>query len=635
MKIGILLPCHNRPQYLAETLWSLERVKLPDGTQIMLIDDASTDKSVVDMLWNFKHPTAQVFVDDSCYNSGIKKVLLRGYDELFSGGCTHVINFDSDAIIHPDCVNELIELYIAGLDGGLLTAFHSTTKSANGDERHKVITQNEYFYLKESVGGINFCVDKEAYEKHIKPSLLPEFGNWDHMACISADGAYCLKQSRVQHIGFDSTLGHTENPDTADTFYYYDLPTVTLIGVDSNPERLQIAADKCTPNIRYGAVKLLSPEIRSKEQYSEFCCKELYKHVDTSHMLIFQHDGYVHNWKAWDNDWLQYDYIGAPWHYTDGMDVGNGGFSLRSRALMEAVSKIAVDMHPEDHHICRTYRKALELMGFKFAPVEVAEQFAFEGYRQPDKHLTTQFGKHGDRPEPAKKPVKARYIIGQQQGLGDILFLVPLVRALTAEGNEMLWPVVKHYLPIKKHFPDLNMVDMDTVPINYDSMIRYKTPYGEWLPYRFASNILKKPLTQCMQTKYSLYGHDYKMWRQLTWKRDRVAETALKELLNLPEKYVVVNENFGEPQRGAKAVIEYTGDLPIVNMSAIDGCTLIDWLGVIEGAQEIHVANSSINYLLELMPNLPPVHLYPRGVWGEVGFAYTEALWESGKFIYH
>ena len=60
--------------------------------------------------------------------------------------------------------------------------------------------------------------------------------------------------------------------------------------------------------------------------------------------------------------------------------VGNGGFSLRSRTLLEALQDPQiVASHPEDTAICRTHREYLEREhGIAFAPATVADQFSFE-----------------------------------------------------------------------------------------------------------------------------------------------------------------------------------------------------------------------------------------------------------------
>jgi len=632
MKIGILIPVYNRQQYLKETLWSLERLELPDNHILMVINDASTDAAVNIMLneyfrINEHRQTIRMRTNDT--NLGVKKTLLSGYEALFAQGCTHVINFDSDTLIKPNAVTELVKHYIPGT---LLTGFHCTTMG-----RHPIIEETETLYKKQSVGGINFCVDRQAYEKYIKPALKEPVGNWDHSAC--RDGAYCLKQSVVQHIGLESSLGHHDTPDVADDFKYWDLPDVTLMCVDSQPGRLQSALAKCTEQINFGQVQLLSPDIKSKEEYSHFMMYESYKHIHTSHVLIFQHDGYVNNWKAWDNDWLQYDYIGAPWWYNDGHDVGNGGFSLRSQRLMQIVATDPriKEFHPEDHQICRTYRTYLEqTYNIRFAPKEVAEKFSFEGFRQPDKFLKDQFGKHGNyiRTEPVKR-ANNKYVVGQFASLGDILWLVPLIRALQAEGNTVLWPVNPEYVCLDKHFPDLNFVDRNQIPIDYESRRVVETPYGRWLPYRFASENMGLTLRNCMDAKYRLFGHDWKMFRELTWERDYHKEAELYDLVvKCCKPYILANRLFGA-QGQFKIQPQINSELRVVEMKPIPGYTLLDWGLIIENATEIHAANTSILYMLEAMQLDMPIHLYNRGgLWGEVGFSYTQFI-HSKPYILH
>jgi hypothetical protein len=79
-------------------------------------------------------------------------------------------------------------------------------------------------------------------------------------------------------------------------------------------------------------------------------------------VLLVQWDGYVCNPDAWDPAFLDCDYIGAKWFWhNDAMRVGNGGFSLRSRRLLEALQdpRIALSV-VEDETICRTFRPLLE-----------------------------------------------------------------------------------------------------------------------------------------------------------------------------------------------------------------------------------------------------------------------------------
>jgi len=133
--------------------------------------------------------------------------------------------------------------------------------------------------------------------------------------------------------------------------------------------------------------------LRSKIDYSLFMLRRLADYVTTRHALCIQWDGYVLNGAAWSPHFLDYDYIGAVWpHFSDGKSVGNGGFSLRSRKLLEACRHLPFDgLLPEDVVIGRLHREELEQGGIRFAPEPVARGFAYER-TAPD---GLEFGFHG------------------------------------------------------------------------------------------------------------------------------------------------------------------------------------------------------------------------------------------------
>jgi hypothetical protein len=120
--------------------------------------------------------------------------------------------------------------------------------------------------------------------------------------------------------------------------------------------------------------------LRSSADYSAFMLTELADHISTDHCLIIQWDGFVIDGGQWDPRFLGCDYIGAPWpQFADGNDVGNGGFSLRSRRLLDACRDPEFRHgHPEDVAICRTNRALLERRGLRFADSRMAARFAFE-----------------------------------------------------------------------------------------------------------------------------------------------------------------------------------------------------------------------------------------------------------------
>lgn len=120
--------------------------------------------------------------------------------------------------------------------------------------------------------------------------------------------------------------------------------------------------------------------LRSSSAYSHFVLTRLRDHVTLAHCLIVQWDGFPMHPEHWNSAFLDCDYIGAPWpQFSDGYDVGNGGFSLRSRRLMDACCDPAFKAeHPEDVAICRLNRPFLEGKGLRFASKRLAAQFSSE-----------------------------------------------------------------------------------------------------------------------------------------------------------------------------------------------------------------------------------------------------------------
>lgn len=133
--------------------------------------------------------------------------------------------------------------------------------------------------------------------------------------------------------------------------------------------------------------------LTSAAAYSDFLLTCMVDHVDTSHCMIVQWDGHVLDAGRWREEFLDFDYIGASWpQFSDGYDVGNGGFSMRSARLMALCRHASfVGFHPEDLSIGRENRFWLEEQGMRFAPRALADIFSAE--RAGD--VTTSFGYHG------------------------------------------------------------------------------------------------------------------------------------------------------------------------------------------------------------------------------------------------
>jgi hypothetical protein len=198
-----------------------------------------------------------------------------------------------------------------------------------------------------------------------------------------------------------------------------ELPRVTAICYDGRPfdenrkEKYHKILNYQNKIVRFNSVKIFltyefnSPNIQTQiinrcdiNDYSDFCLYSISKHFDTDYVLIFQDDGFVLNHHLWDDEFFNYDYIGAPWPYSlkwNSTDyrVGNGGFSLRSRALCEFSKNLPESKNSEDAHLCVYQRRMLNDANLKVAPVSVARKFSVERSIDDDHTYSNTFGFHG------------------------------------------------------------------------------------------------------------------------------------------------------------------------------------------------------------------------------------------------
>jgi len=194
--------------------------------------------------------------------------------------------------------------------------------------------------------------------------------------------------------------------------YRLELESVTLCMVTTRAHTLSLQSlNRSLKAANFGDILLFSDQRPSLEapneirwipisrfesifEYSMFVQRDVLPHLKTSHLLITQWDGFILHPDVWDDEFLNFDYIGAVWPQFDHIsNVGNGGFSLRSKRLLEALLQPDIKLtHPEDTSICHQNRPILESKyGIRFAPSDIARRFSYERER-PQAHT---FGFHG------------------------------------------------------------------------------------------------------------------------------------------------------------------------------------------------------------------------------------------------
>tara|TARA_Y100000310_G_scaffold309033_1_gene352730 strand:+ start:510 stop:1208 length:699 start_codon:yes stop_codon:yes gene_type:complete len=214
------------------------------------------------------------------------------------------------------------------------------------------------------------------------------------------------------------------------------LDNVTLLALGSTKIQENInALEYSIRGIDFGAVKLVSHEKPanlpstiefegyrgfgriSYKEFSYYCIYKLIEHVDTDYVLMIHPDGFVINPDKWEDEFLDWDYIGAAWPIKDDafidpfgnhQRVGNGGFTLRSRKVLEIpqyenipfevnqgtfYKHMNAGSYNEDGNICVHNRHLFEKHGVKFAPIDVAVRFSQE-LPVPESEGIVPFGFH-------------------------------------------------------------------------------------------------------------------------------------------------------------------------------------------------------------------------------------------------
>lgn len=194
------------------------------------------------------------------------------------------------------------------------------------------------------------------------------------------------------------------------------LPTVTLLLVDClNTDRAIKVLEICKRKADFGAIKFLTSlptdyehavkimPLNTLVAYSIFMLTKAHEYIDTPNCLIVQRDGWILNPESFDPAWLDLDYIGPLYVQYD--KVGSGGFSLRSKRIMEATANAIVPWDGS-HEQADVIQKGVGLYEdgfislspfrnkFKIASLEQAAKFGQGGNRNPKYFNPYPFGFH-------------------------------------------------------------------------------------------------------------------------------------------------------------------------------------------------------------------------------------------------
>ena len=231
--------------------------------------------------------------------------------------------------------------------------------------------------------------------------------------------------------------------------------------------------------------------------------------------------------------------------------------------------------------------------------------------------------------------MKKEIIINQFFGIGDILFIEPIMRYYFQQGHKVTVPILSKYLDIQRNLPYINFVDKETFDIDYEEKEFIETDDRIIIPMRWSMEYYNSLLKNTMLNKYKMVGIDLEEWRKLTWLRHRWRENKLKEVLGIKqgERFNLINCNFYSFENRT-INLDINNKLKNIEMKFIPTFNLFDWACIIEEAENIYTVNTSIIFLLEVLElKAKEIHLYSRNVNG-ADFIQTEYLRSKNYILY-
>jgi hypothetical protein len=234
-------------------------------------------------------------------------------------------------------------------------------------------------------------------------------------------------------------------------------------------------------------------------------------------------------------------------------------------------------------------------------------------------------------------------LIYQPLGLGDIIWLLPIVDTIIKSGYKVYYPVgdvyydmVSEYIekenlfwvkesddfPLKDYYGSFNVIDKEDIL---------------YLPLRFADRYI--PNCSVMISKYYFLSIPIGDWRKsFELKRNYDREMVLMKKYNLDDDYILVNKSFGTEYQNRELVIESDKKVHYMDIEEDkkNGFHLFDWIGALENAGEIHTVETSLCFLIDKYCLNNKIHMYEKRKESEENTYYKNInlLFRNPNWVY-
>ena len=237
-------------------------------------------------------------------------------------------------------------------------------------------------------------------------------------------------------------------------------------------------------------------------------------------------------------------------------------------------------------------------------------------------------------------------IVNQPAGLGDLIFVQPILERYVSLGFKIILPVIDHYFSMAKKYLPRTGVEYLHIDDDYPFKNQFENPNvlkdGEYHYLPLAHSQRHVPNCPLMISKYVFSQTPIVDYREcLPRIRDFSRELKLMALMNPDnDEFFLVNNLFGTPPNSSEREIKLDSEgKKVIYIDYRDPFQSefhpFDWIGLIQAASSLHFVQTSFSFIADMYA-LPEtkLHLYdrvapgrPPGYFRNIEFVQRHPAW--------
>ncbi|MFA6240082.1 MAG: DUF5672 family protein [Candidatus Hydrogenedentales bacterium] len=391
-------------------------------------------------------------------------------------------------------------------------------------------------------------------------------------------------------------------------------------------------------------------------EWNRFHIFSVPRFIRTARALSVHEDGFPIQPELWSDDFLAYDYIGAPW--PDGL-VGNGGFCLESKKLLDMKLTLQIPkgfVYPSDLLICKLYRPKLAERGIRFAPTDVALRFStaalgndkpsfgFHGRKacllkykagwamienqvnNPTLEVATHLDPKIEITQAAPKTSLAIVELGR---FGDIINILPICKLLHDQGSK---PTIVVSKPFASLLDGVSYVDVFPVSTDYSdieaAMVVAKRQFGRVVQAQVWGKAYQceRKCHSYNRESWRLLGYEHKFddttLKPVFDRRHRDREVALVGKFSASGKPMMLaglTGGISSPFPAGKAILDwlrraYGHSHEVIDLCSLKAERIYDLLGLFD-ASKVLFSSDTVYLHLAAASGVPVVAFVNPAVW--------------------